>query len=181
MDTLLAILTRKSEFPIKSEFLPYPQKTLQKTVICTVHIPLIKVAIRKFIENKEHIDAAIVGTKTIDGKMAVWGSKRKIPTIVKSPYVLVKTKHILEHGGNVLLMVDDITSGEISPNIFHLVEKIDAQVVYIFSKLTRDGTVNGEICYPPFPNCNTLEEINENIEFLRLKTLEIKNHYKKFN
>lgn len=177
MDTLLAFLSRKSDFPISSIFKPYQPKNCERTIICTIHIPLIKVAIRDFIENNENIQAAIIGKKTKDGKMALWGAKTKLNTIVKSPYVLVKTKHILENNGNVLVMVDDLNTGEISPNIFHLAGKVNAQVIYIFSKLMNDGKVMGEICIPPYPKCLSKEEINSNISFLQTKSIEIKNYY----
>jgi hypothetical protein len=176
LNNLLALLTRTGRpFPIPYELTLDEVEHSSGLILCTVHIPLVKVAIRAFMEQPLGIDAAIVGMPTKDNRMAVWGLTERIPVLVKDSFVLLKIKNILSKNGTILLMTD--SGGIYSPNIFHLCGKLGSKIVFFFAELKPNGTICTSFILPPFPNCETEIAITKNIEFLKQKSGEIMNRY----
>lgn len=181
INKLLALLTRKKRpFPI-------PYKIVQSEytnnesglILCTVHLPLAKVAIRAFLENNSKIDAAIVGVPTSDNHMAIWGITNKIPALVKSQFVLLKAKRILEQKGCIVLMIDSGSSNTYSPNILKLGGKIGVRTMFFFAELQPDGTIYSRFVNPPHPYCENEAAINANLDFLKNEATKIVGDYKK--
>jgi hypothetical protein len=177
---LLAVLTWTGKsFPV-----PYRITGLENLqqknglILCTVHLPLVKVAVRGLIENNFKINAAIAENAIKNNKMSVWGIADKIPVLLKNPFVLVKTRSILKNNGTVVMMIDDSRTGEFSPNIMRLCGKVGAKIVFFFAELTQDDNINCYFVNPPNENCENENSINENLDFLRQKKNEILGRYK---
>ncbi len=175
VNTLLSLLTRKGRyFPI-----PYRIRGLDLLdhnnglVLCTVHIPLIKVAICGLIENEFKVDAVIVGEPIPGGKMSVWGITHKIPILLRNLHVLLKAKNLLQKNESVLLMVDQGAFGSYSPNILKLCGKLGSKLVFLFAELQVDGTVETYVTEAPFPYCKNSNEIEENLKYLKQASDEI--------
>lgn len=168
LNKILSLLTRSQiEFPIPYLFDSHeiPDGN-QGKIICSVHLPLLKVAVKSCLEHDIKIDYALVGTATKDHKMAVWGKSFKVPTIVRSPHVLLHARTHLQNNQTLLLMIDRV-DGSYSPNILKLCQIMHAQLYFLFSELQSDGVIATRYVSAPFPNCKTSEEIDVNLHFLR--------------
>lgn len=180
MDTLMGFITRSG----KAFSIPFRLKTqasiehVSGIVLCTVHLPLVKVAIRGYMEEINKIDTAIVGAKPKHGLMAVWGMTEKIPAIERSSHVLLKAKRILMNKGTIVLMIDNARTGIYSPNILHLCGKIQSRLVFFIAELTHEGIVECNYLNPPFPYCESEFAISENLVFLKQKYDQILKKYR---
>jgi hypothetical protein len=181
LNSFLSLMTRRQRtFPI-----PYKISGLESfdedcgIILCSVHIPSVKVTLRGLIDNHVEISAAIVGTPPASNTMSLWGITDKVPIIVKNTYSLIKAKTVLENKGSLVLMVDHTETGLYSPNIMKLCGKLDAKVVFFFAELNAQNVVESYLIEAPFPRCRTAEEINQNLIFLRKKHDEILENYRK--
>ena len=181
LNMFLALMTRRQKpFPVPyklvgTEFL----NEECGIILCSVHIPLVKVTLRALIENNIDISAAIVGTPPKSNQMSVWGITDKISIIARNAFTLVKAKTVLEKKGKLVLMIDSTKTGLYSPNIMKLCGKIDAKIVFFFAELNAQNVVESYLIEAPFPRCRTAEEINQNLIFLRSKHDEILENYRK--
>jgi hypothetical protein len=179
MDKLYSLLTRNSEFIIPTKLLPIPTISNDTgLVICTIHLPLAKVGLRTLLENNFDIDYALVGGATKDGKMAVWGTRNKLNTLVRNNIVLLKAKKILEQKRRIILMCDNSKTGEISTNIFKIVKKSNAKIIYLFYRLETNNTLTTWLSFPSHPYCLCDEEITINVNELNQEREKIIEHYK---
>ncbi|GAB4017626.1 hypothetical protein GCM10028808_49550 [Spirosoma migulaei] len=145
LNGLLAIMTRKGKpFPIPvlaqglELFLKHRPNGL---ILCSTHIPLSKVALRYLIEQGFKPTVAIAGNPGVIDSIAVWGSIEKIPAIRTGPFVLQKSKSVLQQGGTVVVLVDKLLGGPYSPNIFILGEKLNSDIIFFNAALQNDGTI----------------------------------------
>ncbi len=179
IDKLLSMLTRTNiEFPIQCTISRFDEINSKNGIIlCTSHIPFSKIAIRSYLENK-NIDFAIIGEATKDGKMAIWGTNAKIPALLKDSFVLLKAKNYLLNNKTIVLMVDDAKTGEYSTNIFKLAKKINSNILFFFTEMNNSNIIDIKFILPPFPSPSNDFEINENINFIKTYSNEIKNRYR---
>lgn len=181
LNTFLALMTREQKY----FHIPYTISGLDHLnadcgiILCTVHIPLVKVALRGLIENEIQIASAIVGKAPILNAMSVWGITNKIPIITRNPFSLLKAKKVLEQKGKVVLMIDNSKTHVYSPNIMKLCGKIDAKVVFFFAELNAQNVIETYFIEAPFSRCRNEEEIKENLLFLRKKHDKILENYAK--
>jgi hypothetical protein len=170
LDKLLSLLTRKNTFAIQYSIdtSKVTKDTInQGEVYCTSHLPLTKVAIRAFIENEKIIDYALIGSNTKNNLFSIWGSSVKIKTLIKSPYVLLKSKRILEQNKSIVLMIDDPKNGFYSPNMLKIIGKTNSKLILFYTYFKKNGKIITEFLDPPYPYCLTDYEIEANIEFLK--------------
>ncbi len=181
LNSFLALMTREQKY----FHIPYNISGLEYLdadcgiILCSVHVPLVKVALRGLIENDIEISAAIVGLPPASNTMSVWGITSKIPIIVRNPFSLLKAKTLLLNKGKLVLMVDDEETNVYSPNIMKLCGKIDAKVVFFFAELNAQNVIDTYFIEAPFSRCRDEEEIKENLIFLRKKHDEILERYAK--
>jgi hypothetical protein len=181
VNAILSLLTRtKKPFPIAYNI--DGTDALSHTsglIICTVHLPLIKVGIRAVLDQKYIIDAAIVAESLPDNQIGFWGITQKVPAFSRDRFVLLKAKSILNKNGVILLMIDNGDNSYYSPNVMHLCQLTKSKVVFLFAELNREGVVDVNIVNAPFPHCETPHQIEKNIDFMKQKTEEIKQRYRK--
>ncbi|MFI5136208.1 MAG: hypothetical protein ACHQIM_00185 [Sphingobacteriales bacterium] len=146
LNGILSLMTRSPKpfpIPIRAKGMEIFKKyETNGTVLCSLHLPLTKVALRYLIENGFKPTAAITGDQHLKNSMAVWGINDRIPALQTGPFVLNRAKSILRQGGTVVALADQKLGGKISPNIFLLAQMLNARVVYFFSELRPDGTID---------------------------------------
>ena len=180
LNRLLSLLTRTG----KQFYIPYSNIGLAdiqphtRLIFCTVHLPLVHVAIRALLEHGIHLDGAIVGVPIKDNLMTVWGLSQKINALTRNNHVLVRAKTLLANNGNIVLMIDMASGNSYSPNIMHFGGMLGAKIVFFFSELTPDGTILNTFYMAPNPYCRNELQIQENISFLKNKHNEILTHYR---
>ena len=180
LNSLLSLLTRTGK--------PYPIKVVTTgmehldsndgLVLCTAHIPLVKVSMASILQSGFTITAAITNKPTPDGTMAVWGINNRIPTIARSPTVLIRARTILNCKGSVLLMLDKFYGDAYSPNMLRLCGKTGGRALFYFAELKMDGKIYVSLEQPPYPYCKTEAEIVENLKSLAAKIELITERYK---
>lgn len=181
LNSFLALMTREQKY----FHIPYNLNGLEYLtadcgiILCSVHVPLVKVTLRGLIDNHIELTAAVVGVPPAINQMSVWGITKKVPIIAKNSFSLLKAKTVLQNKGNLVLMIDDGKTGEYSPNIMKLCGKIDAKIVFFFAELNAQNVVESYLIEAPFPRCRTAEDINQNLIFLRSKHDEILENYRK--
>lgn len=181
LNSFLSLMTREQKYfhiPYNINGLKYLNADCG-IILCSVHVPLVKVTLRGLIDNHIELTAAVVGVPPAINQMSVWGITKKVPIIAKNSFSLLKAKTVLQNKGNLVLMIDDGQTGEYSPNIMKLCGKIDAKIVFFFAELNAQNVVECYCIEAPFPHCRTAAEIDENLIFLRRKHDEILENYAK--
>ncbi len=172
LNTYLSLFTRlKVPYPISFHCNQNPtdQVINRGVVLVSVHLPLVKAAVGHLLQKGFNIDAAIAGNPTKGGKMAFWGTTLTVNTILADSYSLVKAKTILSNNGCIALMVDYGEELIISPNVFHLAAKTNAQVLFLIPYLNAQGIVEIYLSTPPYNICTKTEHIEANIADLKNK------------
>ncbi len=170
LNRLLSLLTRVGvDFPVPSRNVGLESLgPLKGVALCTVHLPLAKVAVRSLLEHGVPIDATIVGRATGDGRFAAWGLSGKLETLVVDLTVLARAMSILVNPGNVFLMIDSsYLSHEYSPNIMRACGRVGSKAVFFYSTLNEDLEIVNTFLPLPHPNCESKAAIAENIAFIR--------------
>ena len=169
LNTLLGFLTRANKpFPIPCSLSGFDllSDATTGTAFCTVHLPLVKVAISAALTNGFKIDAAIVASPNANELMSVWGITQKIPTIQSSSQSLFKAKKILTQNGCVLLMLDAFYGDNYSPNIMHVAGLTGSKAVFFIAELSPNGMIDIQILPFPNPFCTNEIAIAENIQYV---------------
>ncbi len=134
-------------------------------VLCSGHLPLIKVGVRAFMESGHTPTAAIAAEPGPDGQIPIWGLAERLPTLKVQPDVLLRTRTVLRRGGSILLLVDTI-AGDYSPNIFRLAKATGAALLFFTTELEGDGCVEVRVFRAPYPGCGDQAEIAGNLRAL---------------
>lgn len=129
-------------------------------LICSVHIPLVIIAMRYLVELGLIPDAILVKSLpkyNDDGYIHIFGTSARIPTILIDSTVLIKVRGILRRGGIVVVLVDEnLSAGNYSPNVFRLAEKLNSDMVYSLVKLQPNGSIEATMF--EFPDAASAEE-----------------------
>ena len=181
LNTLLALITRCRKayyIPISIKGFEHCSHPDSGLLLCTVHIPLLKVAIGKMLDNDVHIDAAIAAIPGPNNTMSFWGTTKQVAAILSDSKVLLKVKSILQNNGTVTLMVDRYYGKPISPNIFHLAAKTGTKLAYVLIELLPNGQLVAKVIPPPHTICTDEASVNENIAALKHEMDSLVGRYK---
>lgn len=178
LNHLLSLLTRTGvPFYIPYEF----DRTLPKgnngKLLCSTHLPLIKVCMKAMIENNLPINAVVARYPKSDITISVWGMKDGIAALKSDGNVLLKVKTLLTKKSNIGLMIDDLETNQYSPNSLKVAGLTGSNVLFCFAKLNENGTISTWLENAPYPECRTDDEIEENILQLKRKTDQIYQQY----
>jgi hypothetical protein len=173
LNRILAFLTRTGRpFPVPWRMDAASHAALdsaaasgQGLVICSAHLPLIKVAVRALMETGRSPEVAIAAEPGPDGRIPIWGLTDRLATIKVGPDVLLRARTVLKRGESVLLLVDTL-AGDYSPNIFRLAGATKANVLFFTAELAGDGCVGVRVFPPPFPACADPQQIAANLQAL---------------
>ena len=146
LDALLWLLSETGQqfpIPVKINGLELFNKPRPNgLILCSAHMPLLPVALRTLVENEIKLDALIIKPIVKDNRYPLFGINYGIPVINNSPSVLLKAKTVLKNSGIVIALADEDTGyKKFSPNIFHLAQKLQSDMIYFFSELKPDGTI----------------------------------------
>lgn len=174
LNHMLSLLTRTEvPFYIPYEFNPSLSECNNGNLFCTTHLPLIKVCMKAMMENNLPIDAVVARYPKRDTTISVWGMKEGIAALKSDGNVLLKVKTLLTKKSNIGLMIDDLETSRYSPNSMKVAGLTGSNVVFCFAKLNENGTISTWLENPPYPECKTDIEIEENILQLKRKTDQI--------
>ncbi|WP_461134993.1 hypothetical protein [Spirosoma lituiforme] len=146
LNTLLALLSRQGRaFPIPI----HCSKTLDLftkprpggLILCSTHMPLTKLALNYLVELGFTSPIALAADPGIINSIAIWGTTKKLPAIRTGPTVLLKAKNILQQGGTISVMIDNHIGGPYSPNVFHLAEKLNSDIIFADVVLRDHGQI----------------------------------------
>ena len=178
LNQLLSLLTRTGiPFYIPYEFNSKEINMEDGTLLCSSHLPLIKVCIKAMIENNSPIDAIIAKHPTKEYKVSIWGMAEGVPALKSDNNVLLKTKSLLSKNAKIGLMVDDTETSDYSPNSMKICTLTGSKVVFCFAQLKKNGTISTWLEKAPYPYCKTEFEIQENVDGLRSRTNQIFQEY----
>jgi hypothetical protein len=170
LNRMLAYLTRTgTPFPVPWFMSEESRAALESAcpagrglLVCSAHLPLIKVGARALQETGHTMSGAIAADPDQDGCIAIWGLRERLPAIKVQANVLLRTRTELRKGGCVVLLVDTV-KGEYSPNVFRLAASTGAGILFLTTELSPDGRVEVRIWKPPAPACATPEQITGNL------------------
>jgi hypothetical protein len=120
-------------------------------ILCSAHLPLIKVACRALMDSGIQVDAAITDNPSVVDSLAVWGRIDRMPAIPAGRNVLLRTRSLLKQAGTVLLLADAFPGAPLQPNIFRLAGRLQSRVVLFSAELRRDGIVAVRLFEAPDP------------------------------
>lgn len=136
-------------------------------VLCSAHLPLVKVACRALMDSGIRVDAAITENPSVVDSIAIWGRADRMPAIRADRNVLLKARTLLTSGGTVLLLADTSPGGPFSPHIFELVERVRARVILFSTELRHDGVVSIRFFPADGPRTAQLNALCAEVERIR--------------
>ncbi|MFP5041970.1 hypothetical protein [Parasediminibacterium sp. JCM 36343] len=170
LNAFLGLFTAKGKefyIPTRIKGAEYLNSQKEGLVICTVHLPLVKVGFAAILKEGYEIHGAIAHKQIKDRLMQFWGCTQTAPTILADNTALLKTRAILKRKGTVIVMIDALLGMAFSPNMLRLAGKMEVKVLFLIAKLSPDGVIDAEFLQPPYPICDTEDKIKENLDFLR--------------
>jgi hypothetical protein len=176
LNRMLSLLTRSGRpFPIPwravgAELLDEPGGV----VLCSAHVPLIKVGLRAAMELGHAPTLALAGQPGPDGAIAIWGLAERLPAVrTRHRLVLLRARTVLRSGGCVALLLDAMRGAPLSPNILRLAGRTGARALFFFTELERNGTITVTFRRPPDPLCQSDSGIAANIAVLEAECARI--------
>jgi hypothetical protein len=149
--------------------LPPPGSVKNGLLICSAHIPLVRVGLRALIELDRTPTATIADPSALSAgglKLPVWGLKEQAPGMANGKFALVRARTILKSGGSVSLLTDGSRGGHHSMSAFRLSQRLGSQMVFLFPEAQSDGSILVSFKKPPQTVCTTEESIQINIRWL---------------
>jgi hypothetical protein len=150
------------------------RKNSRGVVLCSVHLPFIRLVLRRLVELGMPPTAVIAGaTAQVSGRLAVWGMAESLPALVPDKDVLFKVRSILRHGGVVATLIDVDLGAPMNGNVFRFIRSIGARLVFFTTELQPDGEIMVEFFAPPDPFCLSDKSVLSNLFALRSRTARI--------
>jgi lauroyl/myristoyl acyltransferase len=150
------------------------QKNPHGVVLCSVHLPFIRMVLRRLVELGIPPTAVIAGASAqASGRLAVWGMAESLPALVPDKDVLFKVRSILRHGGVVGTLIDVDLSAPMNANVFRLIRSIGARLVFFTTELQPDGEIMVDFFAPPDPFCLSDKSVLSNLSALRSRAARI--------
>jgi lauroyl/myristoyl acyltransferase len=179
LNRLLALFTRTGRaFPIPVcmrgfEILLEEKSHGRGVVLCSAHLPLIKVALRALIQSGHGPTAVIAEYPGADDQVAAWGLRERTPALRTGPKVLIKVRTLLRSGGTLFLLLDRQLGADYSANVLELVRRTGSRAVFVYAELLPDGQVQVSFRRPPAPDCSGEGAILRNLQVLESDVLRI--------
>jgi hypothetical protein len=137
--------------------------------LCSVHMPLIRLVLRRLVELGLPPTAVVAQEAAINGRMPVWGMTESLPGLIADRTVLFKVRTILRQGGLLATLVDANLGDPPNCNVFRLIRSVNARVVFFTTELQRGGEIVVEFFAPPDPLCLSDESVQSNLLELQSK------------
>jgi len=108
-----------------------------------------------------------------ESEFLVPGQTKRARAIPASHHVLMKIQTVLQEGGAVACLADAELGGPISSNVLRIAGQTGARVVFQWAERRPDGVIDIYIINAPRPLNETEEDIEMNMEFLRVENRRI--------
>jgi hypothetical protein len=174
--TLPHMIALDRPFPIPTrdknvEALLEARKDSKGVALCSVHIPFIRLVLRRLVELDVRPTAVVAHeTALVYGRMPVWGMTETLPGLVADRNVLFKVRNVLRQGGLVATLVDINLGDPLNCNVFRLIRSAGARLVFVSTELQADGAILVEFFAPPDPLCLSNESVLSNLLVLQRRT-----------
>jgi hypothetical protein len=143
-------------------------------VLCSVHLPFIRLVFRHLVELGVPPTAVVADEGALtNGALPVWGLAESIPGFIANRSVLVKVRNILRRGGVIATLIDTNLGDPVHCNIFRLIQSTGARLVFVVTELQPDGVIMVEFFAPPDPFCLSDESVLSNVLALQSRTARI--------
>jgi hypothetical protein len=169
---LLSLLTRAGHpFPIRSTSMGLnvlsESRQPNGVVLCSVHLPLTRVAVKTIIDSGYPLKAALAADLLPEGSIRIPGSAERLTALKVLPAGLVKARTALRNGGWIAALIDSSDSDvRYCRNLLRFTARVGARAVFFFSELKPDGRIEVRFVRPPDPWCSTESGIERNIQAL---------------
>jgi hypothetical protein len=143
-------------------------------VLCSVHLPFVRLVLRRLVEFGAPPAAVIADEGALtNGRLPVWGMSDSIPGLVADRSVLLKVRNVLRQGGVVATLIDTNLGDPLHCNIFALIQSVGARLVFFTTELQPDGEIMVEFIAPTDPFCLSDESVLSNLLALQSRTARI--------
>ncbi len=168
----LAELTRRGGFPVR--FTVVGLEALTEAVahsggvlLCGVHLPGMRVAMRGLIEHGVRASFIVTAEEHIapEGEWLATGCTEGLYPVVQGPMALMQMRGRLQAGEVGALLMDRDPLGPFYPNGMRLVGRLGAQVVLVWAEL-EGGGVKVTCKRAPHPVPDTEDKVWENLAVL---------------
>jgi hypothetical protein len=176
---LLSLLTRAGRpFPIRTTATGLnvlsESRNPNGVVLCSVHLPLTRVAVKTIINSGYPLKAALAADPRPEESIRIPGSADRLAALKVLPVGLVKARTALRNGGWIAALIDSGDSDvRYCRNLLRFTARVGARAVFFFSELQADGCIEVRFVCPPDPWCSTESGIERNIEALNGEVQQI--------
>ncbi len=133
------------------------------------HLPLTEVALRFYLEEGGSPAAVVSDPGKIvgDREFQVFGWKERMEALPVDGKLLPNVIKTLRSGKTVVFLADPYLGGSMSEVPLRLASRAGATLLFAWTELRADGTLEVTFREAPFPYSRTEEEIAVNMAFLR--------------
>ena len=181
LDSWLRELTFSGAYPI-----PWRAVTLEGlensdpsrgVLYCWTHAPLFSMPLYAAIEMgyETPLIAADPGNILGDDEFIVPGQSKRARALPANLHVLMKIRTVLQEGGAVACLADAELGGPLSAIVLRIASQTGARVVFQWAERQPDGVIDIYFINPPRPRNDSEEDIEVNLEFLRVENRRILN------
>jgi hypothetical protein len=142
---------------------------------CWTHLPLFSIPMYAWMEMGYEPPLVVADPGNICGEneFMVPGKTQRARAIVANLHVLMKIRTVLHEGGSVACLADAELGGRVTSNVLRIAGQTGARVVFQWAERQADGTMDIYFINPPRPLNESEEDIEVNLEFLRVENRRI--------
>ncbi len=140
------------------------------TLFSSTHLPHFEMLLPVLAAAGRPIDLVVADPgKIVDGdQFLMMGRKERVKAISANQGALLKVRTALAQGKSVVCLADSEIFGTLSPQALQVAALVNASVNFWWAKRQADGTICMTVQAAPYPQCETDEQIDENLAFLRM-------------
>ena len=133
------------------------------------HLPLTEVPMRLYFEGGGAPVVVVCDAGNIvgDNEFQVFGWAERMEAVLADSHLVSRVVRTLRSGKSVVYLVDAFLGGPISDVPVRLAGRLRVPLIFQWTELADDGTLDVTYREAPCPYSRTEEEIAENIAFLR--------------
>lgn len=133
------------------------------------HLPLTEVPLRVGLEIGGEPPAVVADPGNIVGEneLLVVGWKHRVEAIPADDQLLLRVRTKLATGAPVVFLADQFLGGPLSDIPLRLAARLRVPVVFQWAELAKDGVVDVEFQFAPYPFCEDEEAMQKNLAYLR--------------
>jgi hypothetical protein len=135
----------------------------------TMHLPLCEIPLRVVVELGYPVPVFLADPGRIvdQDKLVVPGLETRTRSLPSTDSPLVRMRTLLQRQQSVGCLADRYFAGDFHVNPLRLAGRLGVPVIFPFAELGPDGVVEVTFQPLPYPLCETEEEIEHNVSFLR--------------